>query len=63
MLQWTELRRDELGNANVDCTSGDIVFIDDSRETTDGNQSLDVKCDPNTNGDMDKGEQNEIDVS
>ena len=42
-----ELRRDELEefwNANVDCTSGNIVFIDDSGETTDGDQSLDTRC-------------------
>jgi len=62
-----ELRCDELEefrNANVDCASEDIVFLDDSGETTtDGDQSLDTGCDADTNGDMDKGEQNEIDVS
>ena len=61
-----ELRHDELEefrNANVDCTSGNIVFIDDSGETTDGDQSLDTRCDADTNGNMDKGEQNEIEVS
>jgi len=60
-----ELRRDELEefrNANVNCASGDIVFVDDG-ETTDGDQSLDARCDANTNGDMDGGEQNNIDVS
>ena len=61
-----ELRCDELEefrNANVDCASGDIVFIDDSGEITDGDQSLDARCDADTNGDMDGSEQNDIDVS
>lgn len=64
-----ELRCDELeefqnANCDVDCTSKDIVFLDDSGETTtDGDQSLDMGCDTDTNGDMDKGEQNKIDIS
>jgi hypothetical protein len=45
--------------SNVDCASGDVIFIDDSGE---GDESPAATCAANTSEDMAQGDYNEIEV-
>ena len=60
-----ELRHDELDefrNANVDCVSGDVTFIDDLGKDICDDQSSATTCAANANEDAAEGDQNEIEV-
>jgi len=45
--------------SNIDCASGDVIFIDDSGE---GDESLAATCAANMSKDMAQGDYNEIEV-
>ena len=60
-----ELRHDELEevrNANVDCASGDVTFIDDMGKDSCDDQSSATMCAANANEDAAEGDQNKIEV-
>ena len=53
---------EEFRHSNVDCTSEDVAFIDDSGETIQANESLVDLCTADANKDMEKVDYNEIKV-